>query len=375
MNKMISNKFLYTLVGILMAILAMCKLDFGTIFGSSSVIEPFWNGIQFTTRNQYSTTNAQGNNVALPLNYLNPATYGNEKFVSTPQFQAILSPRMSNTQYGANIRYNMPDRANMAVPCDPLTFGSMAQENYLSSRSGYKGGAKQERYNSGQHRQDRQEGHQRQEGQDRQEGYRPEGRENYECANCGTGQCGGGCSVSCGKGGYGFGHDVGSDLGVTPDYHTGNWQQVQDTLSSASVDSSGAMPIGTMNSLNAAGEPEQTVVLSHIMPANVQAGSRLYAQSDFFRGDLFINPDVNPSQWFKVNPVLSRDLNAGALQVMGGNGNESNLQTISAIAASSGQTALGGIDISTLPKYKPNMAVQHSLQQSANTDVQVTAFP
>ena len=32
----------------------------------------------------------------------------------------MLAPRMFSGSYGANITYNIPDRKNLAVPCNPL---------------------------------------------------------------------------------------------------------------------------------------------------------------------------------------------------------------------------------------------------------------
>jgi len=343
---MISGKIMYTLLGIMAIILALCKFD-----NSSPVIEGWWGGTSFTTRNMYGTVDANGNTVALPQSYINPGTFGSNKFVSTPSFQGVLAPRMSGQiQYGANIKYNMPDRKNMAVPCDPLTFGSMAeQENYLATRSGPN--RTRENFNNRKVRFE---------------------KENYD-GSCSTGDCGA-SAPSCGKGGYGIGKSIDSgEYSVPPDYHTGNWKDIRDSEAPSDVILGGTMPVGTMNSINGSGEAEQTVVMSHIMPSNTKSGSRLFAQSDFIRGDVFVNPPA--PGWFSVSPNLSRDLNAGALMAMGGMG-DSALQTITAINASSGSTALGGIDISSLPKYNPNMALQTLGQtMSGNSDVMITAFP
>lgn len=353
---MITGKFLYTLIAIFLAILAFCNFENISSFGTVPIIEGWWGGQSFTTRNMYSTVNSRGNDVALPLSYVNPGTFGSNKFVSTPSFQAILAPRMSGQlQYGANIRYNMPDRKNMAVPCDPLTFGSMKeQENFLSTRTG---AFKPNQINQVNHQVNRQN----------------RVKENY---GCGTGQCDTG-APSCGKGGYGIGKEIDNDgtYAVPPDYHNGNWKELRDSLAPSDIITNDAMPIGTLNSIDGSGDPEQTVVLSHIMPSNTRAGSRLYAQSDFFRGDLFINPDCQPQGWFKVTPNIARDVNPGALMAMGGLGDTA-LQTISAINAASGSTALSGIDITNLPKYNPNMALQSLGETTAlNSDVMITSFP
>ena len=56
-------------------------------------------------------------------------------FYSIPgQYQAILNPRFGNTDYGAHIRYKMPEYKNQGVPSDPLSFGNMAKENYDSCK-------------------------------------------------------------------------------------------------------------------------------------------------------------------------------------------------------------------------------------------------
>lgn len=46
-----------------------------------------------------------------------------------PSMQAALAPRFGNVAMGADIRYNQPDQANMAVPANALTFGASNMDN------------------------------------------------------------------------------------------------------------------------------------------------------------------------------------------------------------------------------------------------------
>jgi hypothetical protein len=53
-----------------------------------------------------------------------PTKYGEALFSVPPTYQASLSPRFSNLDYGANIRYNFPDQSHLGSPSNPLTYGS-----------------------------------------------------------------------------------------------------------------------------------------------------------------------------------------------------------------------------------------------------------
>lgn len=46
----------------------------------------------------------------------------NDMYSVSGNFQSSLSPRFSNVNYGANIRYNLPTYDNMAVPNNPITY-------------------------------------------------------------------------------------------------------------------------------------------------------------------------------------------------------------------------------------------------------------
>lgn len=349
-----SGRFLIVLMGIILAILSLCKLDFGT---SQPIVENWWGATQFTPISQPGAKLPNGQTVAIGGNYMANPNMGSGKFVSTPAFQAVLSPRFSNVQYGANIRYNMPDRENLGVPCEPLTFGSMAgnpTENYMKERS-VRAQAPIENYSSN-------------------PTFTPKIKEGYDCA---TGQCAGGSPPSCGKGGYGFGHKVAGGYELPSGYAAGNYWDVYDSIPGTKIAGS-ELPVGTMSTMDGAGNLDQVVVVNNIMPANI-SGSRLRAQGDPIRGDLAIVPCQ--SGWFSVYPTLNRDLQAGSLAVLAGagGGGESynNLMNLLVSASGGATTTLGGVDLKeSLPQYNANMATSMVTDlRNAMGDVTVSAFP
>lgn len=344
------------MVGLTVAILALCNYD----FNNQPVVENWWGGMQFTTRAMPGAM-VNGAETAIGGNYLDPqAMMGSDKFVQVPSYQAVLSPRFSNVQYGANIRYNMPDRENQAAPCNPLTFGDMAQENYNPPMRD--SGAPVARA-------------------------QPKGkRENY-CGG-GSGDCGAG-APSCGKGGYGIGHKVGDGYEVPAGYTNGNWQDVYNSLpgpvvskpcASGPGQANADLPIGTMTTMDGAGNSDQFIAFNRIMVANTRSSSRLYGKGDFIRGDLAITPCQ--SGWFSVYPDISRDVNAGAMNTLAGagGGGESYNQLMKLIVNASGgtQTTLGGVDLAqSLPNYNVNMANSTitSLGQAMGGNINVSSFP
>lgn len=349
---MLTKNFVITIVGITVAILALCNLD----FNKQPVVENWWGGIQFTTRAMPGAM-VNGKETAISGNYLDPsALMGSGKFVSTPGYQAVLSPRFSNVQYGANIRYNMPDRENQATPCNPLTFGDMAQENYKPPLRD--SGAPSDKV----------------------------GRENY--CNGGSGECASGTPPSCGKGGYGLGHKVAGGYEVPAGYTNGNYQDVYNNLpgpvvskpcGSGQGNANADLPIGTMTTMDGAGNTDQFIAFNRIMVANTRSSSRLYGQADYIRGDLAILP--HQTGWYSVYPDISRDVNAGAMNTLAGagGGGESYNQLMKLLVNASGgvNLTLGGCDLGQeLPKYNTNMAnSQITSLSNSMTDVNVSSFP
>lgn len=326
------KSLIFSLVGILLiGLVAATSM-------SKPTVENWWGGLSFKQTAVPAIKMANGQEVAAGGNFLNP-NMGSGKFFSTPNFQGILAPRFSNAQYGANIRYNMPDRENMAVPCEPLTFGNMAKENYIPGTHGSPAQQPQ-----------------------------PASREGY----CGNGN---GDAPLCGKGGYGIGHKVGSDYEVPPGYTNGNWQQVFDSLPAEGQNLGSSLPIGTMSTMDASGNVDQFVAFNRIMVANNK--SRLRSLGDPIRGDLAIVPCQ--TGWFSVYPQLNIDLQAGAMRVMNGDGASNNdLLNLMVQASGSSQSSFSGVNLSDeLTPAKVNMAGSSlsGLSQAVGGTVNVSAFP
>jgi hypothetical protein len=322
---MLNGKLFVTVVALALAVLTISG---NTLLGGEPVVENFFGGLQFSTRAMPVIENtATGQQSAYSGNYLNP-NMGSGQFFSAPQYQAIIAPRFSNLNYGANIKYNMPDRANMASPCEPLTFGNMAKENYT--------------------------------------------KENY---GCGTNP------PSCGKGGYGMGAKVGGDdCAVPPGYTNGNYQDVYNSLRGESIASSSDLPIASMSAMDGFGNEEQFVAFNRIMVANTKSSSRLRAQGDPIRGDLAIVPCQ--TGWFSTYPDIARDIQEGAMNVLtdvAPTSSQDSLYKLVMQASGGSQTALAGVN---LADYNPasavnvNMAPQSlSALAAAASDIQVSSFP
>lgn len=340
---MLSGKFLITLLGIIAAIFAVCKTDFGQGVTENFLMYPI------TTTAVPQAMAPNGSVTAYGGNYIDAkAMMGSGKFVSVPSFQGVLSPRFSNVQYGANIKYNMPDRENLGTPCEPLTFGDMVQENYQQAPKPS-----------------------------------PKTVENY---GCGTGQS----TASCGKGGYGLGHAVAGGYELPTGYTNGNYSDVYNTLTydgqeapvvsqpcTDSPVSNADLPVGTMTTMDAAGNAQQFVMFNRLM--NVSMKGRNRGAGDPIRGDLAITPCQ--SGWFSVYPTINADLQPGAMNVLAGAGaGESNAKLMDLLVSASGgaRTTFGGVDLSSeLGQAKLNMTPQAyaSLSQGVGGTVNVTNFP
>lgn len=120
---MFNNKFLITLIGLSLAILAANSLS---SHNSNHLNEGY-----LGTLPSFTTKVLRGKTTASDM-YMVPGT-----------FQANLSPRFSNIGYGAYINYKMPPRGMMASPANPvplmrpcsnnpMEMGQMVQENYCN---------------------------------------------------------------------------------------------------------------------------------------------------------------------------------------------------------------------------------------------------
>lgn len=300
---MFNGRFIATLIALFAAVLAICKFNTRESsnegFGFGGLPSMTWKVDRVMAGSQQAAQKGDFYSV--------PGTY-----------QAILNPRFSNTQYGSQIRYNMPSYDNMATPCDPLTFGNMAKENY-------------------------------------QEGY----TENYGC-----GSCGGGCSaVSCQKGGAPKAISAGAPL-MESDYAAGNYNQVVAEANQAMSypDATDMVPVGDMTTVNALGETVQPIVYDRFIYAN--RNSRLRGLGDPIRGDLPIVPCA--ADWFRPSVHPNIDLQEGAMNVIGGVDNSTTRALAELINTTSGDHTIAGVNMASMR----NMTTGSSM-----ADLNVTAFP
>jgi hypothetical protein len=287
---MLDSKFFFTLVGLIIAVFAVCNTSFTPVINESFLPSR-------TVRVEREVyPEGLGNcrtGYGVPTNY--QAMSGDLKYVSRPNFQSSLSPRFSSTNYGANIKYNMPSYENQAVPCNPT--GDMATEGYSSQKN----------------------------------------RENYcRDGNCKDG-CGGGCTVAkCGKGGANY---SGDNVSENPKY-------VADMNNAYHVPND-MLPVGDMSQVvGADGSVQNQFNYDRYIYATQK--SNLAAQGDFIRGDLPIMPHPKCG-WFNVSVTPHIDLQKGALNVMGGVDNASSRELAALMSLSAGDSQkghfVGGVDM------------------------------
>ena len=338
---MFDNKFIITLIGLTIAIFAIS--NFNTA-GTVKSKEGFLGNLPSMKAKVISNVQTPSGSYSIPNQYtqmMGRSGLSKGDMVQTGgTFQNILEPRFSNTDYGANIRYNMPPTEYQASPCNPLTFSKMAREGYS---------------------------------------------ENYGC-----GSCGGGCSsVGCKKGGGGAPHFksrpvnpvtngdagvMGSGAGDQPGFAAGDFNEVSNQVykSAQYPEATSMIPVGDMTTMNSAGEIQTPIVYDRFIFAN--RNSNLRSRGDPIRGDLPIVPCA--SEWFRPSVHPQLDLQEGALNVMGGFDNETNNALSSLMFQSSGGTdqTLGGINLNNLSQT--NMANQFSTFQGTGvTDLNVSAYP
>lgn len=343
---MFDNKFLITLLGLVVAVVAINNIKYKD--EDEEVQEDFFMNPSMTWKIDRVAA-------------ANPSSAKKGDFFSVPgTYQAMLNPRFSNVDYGANIRYNMPSEDNLASPCNPLGYAS----NPLTFAS---------MVNS----------------QEKQAACVKENfsvRENYGCQSCG-----GGCGVAdCRKGGAPLGYHGGAPVIPGNGYANGNFNEKTEQLYSDKKNGgspydkrqtmycdgndkqslSSSLPVRDMTALNASGDNVQPIVYDRYIYAN--RNSNLRSKGDFIRGDLPIMP-CNTG-WFQVSVQPNIDLNQGAMNVMGGINNETTKGLADIIYKTSGnaETAIAGVDMSN----HVNMSTMFGGGLSAaQGDVNVTAFP
>jgi hypothetical protein len=124
---MLDSKFFFTLIGLVVAVFAISNTNM-----SPSISEGFWGnpGRTLKVHREVHPSGSTSTCGGSPLQNNYQSMLGNDKFVSKPNWQGMLSPRFSNVDYGANIKYNMPSYQNLGSPCEPLGLADMARENY-----------------------------------------------------------------------------------------------------------------------------------------------------------------------------------------------------------------------------------------------------
>ena len=323
---MFDAKFIVTLTGLLLAVVAICNFDNKKKKVTSK--EAFGMLPSFDLR---------VDRVAAPSRQ--DASKGD--FFSVPgTYQAMISPRFANMSVGANIRYNPPSMTNMASPCDPLQFGNMVSKSY--TKENYHGGAPlmAPNYAAGDYKQMVSE----------VEGM----RENYGCSG-----------PSCNKDGTPASFHGGAPI-MPASFAAGNFDQVlQKTFADSDVTTiTNMLPIDTMATVNELGETIQPIVYDRFIYAN--RNSRLRSQGDMIRGDLPVVPCA--PGWFRPSVSPNVDLQQGAMNVIGGVDNSTTRALAELIHASSGDTAttIAGVNMTS---------VKDVMTGQAMADVRVTAFP
>lgn len=321
---MFDNKFLITLIGLVVAIVAINNINskedetkegfLGNLPSMTWKIDQIAAPSQAAAKRGEFTSLPQNSNLSTGFTsqmvkntalgeFYTPKTTGigsaqkGDFFTVPGNYQSSLTPRFSNTNYGSNIKYNMPSTRNQAVPCNPLTFNTMSKESYAPRNT----------------------------------------RENY-CGSCGEGTG----VPSCGKGGAPSSYKGGAPV-MDAGYASGNYNGVlNDVYSATGVQQlTSTLPVDTMTSASANGEPAP-VVYDRFIFSN--RNSRIRSQGDPIRGDLPIVP-CN-ADWFRPSVQPNVDLQQGAMNVMGGIGNETGQKLDALIYANSGfsDTALSGIN-------------------------------
>ena len=336
---MFDTKFIVTLTALVVAVIAICNFDNKKVTTFEGYMGLVPGGVTKTNlvaapnkmsavRGQFTSLPGFGTNTAT-IAALNGETSGLYKgdFFSVPgTFQAAISPRFANTNFGANITYNRPAMKNMAAPCDPLMYGKMAKENFTT-------------------------------------------KEDYGCGTCNNG-------LSCAKGGEPGAFHGGAPL-MDSDYTAGNYQSVMDSARGSNESSEGVnmLPVDTMATVDANGEEQMPIMYERFMVANRDSRNR--GQGDPIRGDLPIVP-CNTG-WFQVSATPNLMLQQGAMNVLAGETNEVTQALSELMFASSGNTSttIAGANLATMRNVgNVNQSTMFGVgQNQAQATVNVTAFP
>ena len=217
---MFDSKFVVTLLALMLSVIAICNFD-----KKKNIVEGLGVLPSFVPK---------------PVAVARNMHVKGHPFFSVPNFQAQLSPRISNTDYGANIKYNLPNERNLAArQNDPLMLGSAVSEDFETP-------------------------------------------------------------VKCGAGGAGT--PFRSDPVMQSGFAAGNFNEVTDEARSVMhpnvVDQ---IPVGDMTTVSPTGDMEQTIVYTRMIGITEIV---IRGQGDFIRGDLPIPMNPNwmvPSICYSYN--------------------------------------------------------------------------
>lgn len=316
---MFDGKFIITLLSLLLGVMAICNMNAKKVTSVEGYLGTLNSLVPKKVREYAPDQSA--------------AQKG--QFFSTPGFGGNLPPRFYDGQYGANINYNPPDKKYLGVPPSPLGYANMASSSggVYNSIPGTIGG---EHKMSGS-----------------QEHY----TENYGCNSCASPQ-------SCGVGNQTPPFHGGAPM-MESNYMAGsdNYKNVVESMDNSSYPTvTDSIPVGDMTTVNALGEVVQPIVYDRFIYAN--RNSRLRSQGDLIRGDLAIVP-CEPG-WFRPSVSPNIDLQQGAMNVIGGINNETTQAMTDLIMATSADSTISGVNMSSL---------RNTMAGSALADIKVTAFP
>ncbi|MBL4898299.1 MAG: hypothetical protein JKX76_01500 [Colwellia sp.] len=256
-----------TLIYVVIAVVVLVLIALVIYFTCSKTKENFAGmGHSFTYKIQREYQGNDGNMYAVPSNY-----------------QPSTTPRLSNVDYGPDIRYNMPSKEMQAVPVDPISYGNMVQ-----SKEGF-------------------------------------------------------AAPACSKAGLDVPktrNQIGNSAG--PNFRDQTVVDAEGQIPSSTTVTS-LLPVGNMTDISAGGAPDQPVVYERFIYANQK--SRLRAQGDPIRGDLPIVP--NTGNWFTPSVQPQTDLHEGALNAIAGMYNETanNLHALQSDNVGGMLQVLGGVNM------------------------------
>lgn len=298
-----NNTIWYTLIGLTACVLALQK---------------------FSETKEHFAGNLPGFTVKAQRVMMSPGPNKGD-FIEIPgNYQSMLSPRFSNVDYGASIRYNVPSQDNMAANAEnPIGYGNMI-------------------YNS------------------KSPASQVQLKENFGTAS--------GCRPGAvGSMGNGASSSMKTSNIVPPNYSAGNYSQALNS-GNTYTETTDMLPVQAMNSggqmLNALGETEtQPIIYDRYIFANQK--SRLQGLGDPIRGDLPIVPVR--SEWFRPSVHPQIDLRSGAILAMSGADNSTSKELLALQSAASGGLLDTGSGV--------NYSIQRSPYLSAaGGDIQVRSF-